>query len=288
MKPIFLFSFILIFSILCISDTIDVSRPYSSGIIGLSSYRFDTLLFSNGVNVSPCYYRTGTAEEIFDYHSIVLEHYLLAGFKHVQTANYQYESMDSISYYSNNDTNWVESIALPDSLIPLDQIIDGWQDYTIILRNGKWIIRSYASVSEPRKEFTLKGFNIIIYVKTKINNMKIQICNAHFIVKENSYNPKIEISLDSLQIRWAVDSLGNGIFNFTTDVNSDRFNPASKNLTKTQTRECSSAFNLLGMKLVKTKYNSTHSPSGIYIDHQLNSTHSGKAKCSYKPLIKFR
>lgn len=270
MKQIIFSVYLLLLGPVAFADTIDVLQPYHSDSIVIAN-PLGTLNFSNGVAVQFKRFSGGTLEDSYVVTSVVVDNYQKAGFKYLPDANYvNVKSMsgfmvnipnDSMKFYSNNDTCWKESICFPDSLVILDHIFDGYDyDDSLAYFRGKWIMRRDANMStvNPITESSLDGFNIIIYVKTTYNNMKLQICNMNFL--EEVVTPGYEITLESMTIKWASDSLGNGRF-----VNPTKIRPVITHKSSEYDHNVSGprVFNLIGQMTGKQRKHKL--PFGLYI-----------------------
>lgn len=153
------------------------------------------------------------------------------GFKYLQSAHWiQFPdtTIRSIWYYSSSDTDWAQSNVFPETLVNLDSLFR-WQDdfnFDSLSKSGKWFVRCDGNDILGYGAGTIKNFKDIIYLETKKNKMKLQISKIY--LKGNINNQYI----DSLEILWAVNSLGNGKFDQTT-----RIKPINKPAGKTGKRE---------------------------------------------------
>ena len=269
---LFIFSVYLLFlSSICFADTIDVLQPYHSDSIIINN-PYGTFIFSNGVVFRFIRFSGGTLEDSYEMISAEIDNHQKAGFKYSPDANYvnakstsSYFALnisdDNMKFYSNKDTNWEKSDLFPDSLIPLDWVFNGYDyDDSISNLSGKWVMQRYSNMSTvyPLFESPLEGFNIIIYIQTIYNKMKLQICNMNF--RDKAVTPGAERTLVSMTLKWASDSLGNGRFLIPTYIRPVILPNLSKfddNINNPQ------LINLIGQRSSKSKNHQL--PSGLYI-----------------------
>lgn len=280
--------FMLTCHFLSFSKIVDVSRPYSSDSLIFSSYEFDTINFSNEVKVYPCFFSATvtTGSGSYEYCAIAIENYSKAGYKYLKKAGYEdlksvsesyafFDPENTTRYYSNSDTDWIESKLFPDSSVQLDTIVSGNVVDTDFVGYGKWIIQldNNGSLVYLYYESALKGYNIITYINTNHNNMKMQICDMSF--RDTVINPGAWKLLRSMKLRWAVDSLGNGIFNVPTHTCRDFYHD------KTSYKNINSKFktgfySLLGKKITNVNY-SYRLSNGVYLYYSQNKTKPQKS-----------
>ncbi|NLP03492.1 MAG: hypothetical protein GX089_13430 [Fibrobacter sp.] len=224
-NPISKFLFLLTFSS-CFSEPVNVDVPYSSGGIIVRRYQFNTKNFSNGLRVDFPYKMTGTAESKERMIGIAFDGFENAGYKYVQSADYgSVFSMNPNDYqdsmYISTDTSWINATIFPDSLVPLDNIIDTDESTGEgTVRKGRYFLVTHSTINFPAhtEETPIDNHNIIIYVSTVKNKMKLRISRMFM----NSYPqpPTYDDILDSMEISWSVDSLGNG--RFMTPVSTNK------------------------------------------------------------------
>ncbi len=118
---------------------------------------------------------------------------------------------------NNPDTSWYTSTAFPISLAPCDSFVyfDKINRSTITFYQAKLLFGRYDYTNHPTP-YTItaaqENYNAIMYVSTDQGiHFKIQI--EKVTIKATPVSPTLDNSeLQHIKLRWAVDSLGNGLF----------------------------------------------------------------------------
>ena len=233
---------IFLLSIICWSKTLTVNTdsPYKNGIITIiqsssslnQEFNFDTIAFSNGISFSFFNQTSLIPEGAFLFHGIKIDtavYLAKAGFKYLQTAHW--ESDSTVKAYINNDTDWSSAKKYPDSLVKLDSLND-LSNISNKIGFGKWLYFNNAGTTPT--PFSNAGssinFKTIIYLSTNNIKMKLQCTNVIINpIYPNNFN---FLKVDSLKIRWMIDSLGNGNFDVPskTQKHPEKINKSPKKI----------------------------------------------------------
>ena len=207
---------IFILSTMCMASalSIDNNGAYASGSLLVR----DTMKFSNGATL--CFYKQGqdamSLEGAFLFSGVAVDtgHAIVKkGFRYITNGTWQKDTL--VSVYINNDTNWAQSNAFPDALVHLDSLLNATGMISTGIKMGVWIwYRDFHNNPEFDLSQPCKNYNTIFYIQTQTNKMKVMVSKfyTHFDWAGLTRN------LDSIQILWAVDSLGNGKFQTPTSI----------------------------------------------------------------------
>lgn len=220
----------------------------------------DTVTFSNGVRLSVLYFQSGILEDFNQWNAISFDTstFNKIGFKYSESGKW-----DALFYflvvnhYISSDTIWDMATKFPDTLAPLDSLIDRHLD----TNTGIWCFLDDVPYGFCRgytiHALTIKNYNKIIYIKAKDNSkMKIQIFDIP-IISTPCYEcypgcTCCDTKVDSIGLRWMVDSLGNGKFDIPVNTKSGEYkrfytmSPSARDLMPLRARQC---YNLKGQLL---------------------------------------
>jgi hypothetical protein len=268
--PVFLF---LVFSVFSTEIFINTGIPYASGKLTIDHehdymddnlwYR-DTIVFSGGSKVTFMDLNAYPLKPPDSYDNwygfnggIVFPDTLSAiGYRHSDSLN-KYGLGHSpregeFSFTTGNpDIIWDKALSYPDSLVPCDTFAyvcygTGSQIYLIKAKHlydfGGWeTIHGLESMSTSRAE----NFNSLVYIKTLQNtHIKLQISDLTIHSSPNF------TSLSKLTFRWAVDSLGNGLFKHDpVNIKQNPFKSQDIKLNTMRNIKRIDVYDLLGRKI---------------------------------------
>lgn len=213
-------------------DSIDVSIPYSSGIIDITpfdNHQQKTFIFSNGTTFSikslhgwsimmDAYYGALDVEDsmtrAFYKHdtNIVVTYDYYGG-----SNNWSLKWLYSISF-GIADTVWEKAIAFPNSLSPFDSIAIEENDTTATFLQGKCYAINIEDEFNPGMfwdEYPLEYYNAIFYLSGPDNiHFKLQVFDYEIYYGPNSS------AFIYVHLRWAIDSCGNKQFMPSTSIST--------------------------------------------------------------------
>ncbi len=225
------------------TTSVSIIQPYSPGEISLLPDQ-DTVSFSNGIRIFSMEFvaPVNTPESGLFYYAIVFQS---------PSGKFVYKYNPAISltkpvmppyvtlekgagyFYSatgNNDTNWISANMIPLQTFPSDSLFKGEPDSTICGYNGKILFSCeksndifYPWISgRPFSEYN----SIVYFLPSSPGNnaMKIQTTSLKidtlYVSTPTPNSPSSQVIMTQIKIRWAIDSLGNGVFKSTTGLSS--------------------------------------------------------------------
>ncbi len=267
--------------------TIDVSQPYASGKENLPFdwEERDTIFFSNGLQVesfsflNPGWWMSSypacAIQFIDSSHKNISFRYSEKLSKYDCDVPEDEEVIKYTTTEGSTDTDALKVTAFPVSLFPADSIYRRDSTRTCI---GKPFLQSNEvqdSQFAPYTENMILNYNTIMYITLRDNShMMFQLCEPKLFTTEVTWGPEQKTStvtyLSAIKFAWAVDSVGNGIFDPPTPV---KVKPATINAKTKQTT-------IIAV------------PSGLKIDIPqakgipvYASVYDGKGRCFVKPKV---
>lgn len=165
---------------------------------------------------------------------------------------------DNVQVFFNADTMetiWSNVKSIPDSTQSIDRLDPTFGNYGIFPDAQFKEVGTHSNSQFPMLECDATNFSIaynqILYVETQNRNFKLQVsggsfstdtCNVPMRPQPYLYNTE----MDSIFIKWAVDSAGNGLFK--SSYTSTKHN-TSYHSTYSARNEKTSYFNILGQKV---------------------------------------
>lgn len=195
--------------------TINVDTAYSSGdllieeVHGIddSFENNDTLLFSNGTMI--------TFASVFGMHQgygglMILDSTSTLTFKGSGKQEQQGNFFGSVTKNKTLE-QWYETTSLPESTFTADPF---QMDFDNNTHQASYFIHSSGGETTPYIDRNLtEDFAAINYISTGNSNIKLQLYNCDEYEGSGEYMDGNDVS--NFMIRWAVDSVGNGIFKHT-------------------------------------------------------------------------
>jgi hypothetical protein len=237
--------------IMCISipfahDTlISTAVPYASGIVSMNADS-DTVSFSNGVKIFSLVFTpiSHIPEESVWYGGIA---FLYSSGKMAYKNDSslirrgdldpQRSSLPSIHMaqwtmtIGNPDTNWSSALRVPQAFYPADSLRIRTSESQISLLTMKQLYYSQRPVAEivsPIGTTVSENTNSIIYFIVSAPsspNMKFQVASiskdSSSMITISSFDTYKNYIASGMTIRWAIDSLGNGLFHQSTNIRTE-------------------------------------------------------------------
>jgi hypothetical protein len=243
-------------SVVLAHDTlISTTIPYSSGVANLNAHS-DTVTFSNGIKIFSIIFTnpieipentTWFGGIVYTYPSgtiaykddsaIVTHWYHGANFRDLK--NLPSLNMANWTYtFENPDTFWLSADFVPRSIRPADSIFINTSEGKISQFPFKFLYSSFISKVDldknTRSESAFDYNSILYYLSSSGNspNMKFQVDSLK--IDSSTAPPSAEggvvknYVVSNITIRWAVDSLGNGVFQTKTGVDMRRIPNTAK------------------------------------------------------------
>ena len=258
------------------TSSISTSLPYSSGELTLLSEK-DTVSFSNGIGIFTMKFMTGNYLEGVAYDGAVAFQWSAgkAFYRYNSTLKVNklpIESNNSATYVTyaqgNFDTIWTAAKNTPLATFSSDSTIKREPDSSLKGYNCKILFAQENSTDGFYPEIKSRPFseyNSIVYflpAALGIPSMKIQATSFKFDTthKQTPSGYCDQIVVSQIKIRWAIDSLGNGIFKSAIDVSGSG---RTGNIPTTQAK---------GKAIIFNNGIVSHSPQGRYSGYFLNGS----------------
>jgi len=283
-------------SVMALNITISTNLPYSSGEVSLAPFT-DTITFSNGIKILPLQFiaAKNVPEYIIRYCAITFQgpsgkfvykyNTAISLIKGVMPSYLTLLKGMAYFYHAmgNIDTNWSSANMIPLQTFPSDSIFKREPDSTIMGYNGKILFYYHKDNDQDIggciETTQFIEHNSIVYFIPEITGksaMKIQV-DSFELDTSSGLLPSLDYCKQAIvahiDIRWAVDSLGNGHFKPSTGLKTPPKNDGYRTLkehkkaiflgsTSTHKAIRSSGFNVIGREL---KTNNSGFPAGMFI-----------------------
>lgn len=205
-------------------ESIDVSIPYSSGIIDITPFESQQqriINFSNGTTLSLNSLLGWSVMSYACYGALAIDDSITSAYyKHDNSIGKYYDyyggsNNSSLKWlYSvslgSNDTDWGKALVFPDSLISFDSIAIENNDTSVKFTQGKCYAVSVENEINPMicHAQIFEFYNTIFYLNGPENiHFKMQIYKYEY-----GYHPDGGSYFKYVHLRWAIDSCGNKKF----------------------------------------------------------------------------
>ena len=223
-------------------DSIDVSIPYSSGIIDITPFESNQqkiINFSNGTTLSLNSLYGWSIMSMAYYGALAIEDSITRAFyKHDTNIVVTYDQYGGSNNWSLKwlytisfgiaDTVWEKAIAYPEPLSSFDSIAIEENDTTATFIQGKCYAVNVEDEFNPGMfwdEYPLEYYNAIFYLTGPDNiHFKLQVFDYEIYYGPNSS------AFIYVHLRWAIDSCGNKKFTpDSTTISASNYNNTDAN-----------------------------------------------------------